>query len=170
LVAKFTIIIAAVAFTMIALILVPRLNTSDDDAANQSQLNLQYSKQNLTRDDAGSLVAASAEVLVIRNDGGATYTKIIGSQSEERSFTLGDEDLKRIRALILGTGFTNIPDADYVAKPGLANFTKYSLKIEVNDKTRTISWVNPEFHDGAVPPIITNAGSLLDDIISRYRR
>ncbi len=167
-VARFPIVIAGVAATMVALILLPGLNAGNDEPSDQSQLNIQYSKQNLTRNQAGSLVASSAELLVVRNDGTATYTRIVGSQTEERSFTLGGEDMKRLRALILGTGFTSIPEADYLQKPGLANITKYTLKIQTDDlKTKTMSWVDPEFHDGPIPPIIINAGSLLDSIVSR---
>jgi hypothetical protein len=169
-VSKFTVVVVAAAAVMIALLVIPRLADDGGQGSreDESQLNLEYSKQYLVRSDSGSLEAASAELLVVGNDGSAKYSRINGSQTMERTFNVDSESLKRIRGLILDTGYLDIPTADYPQKQGLANFTKYTLKVETDGgRSRTFSWVDPDSHEGTVPPIVINVGTQMDDIISR---
>ncbi|MGI0028937.1 MAG: hypothetical protein ACREAQ_04395 [Nitrososphaera sp.] len=161
---KFAIVIAAVAAVMIFLLVVPDFD-SDQPPSAESRLDLEYSRQHIVRTENGSLVAASAELLVIRDDGSATYSKINGTRIDERSFSVESEEMKRLRALI-GMGFMQVPEHDYIQKEGLASFTKYKLVVKSDESSNAVSWVDAGSYEGVVPPLITNIGSQLDGIIS----
>jgi hypothetical protein len=150
---------------MVTLALAPNLSNNRQSETDQSELSLEYSRQHLTRTDAG-LVATSTEVLTIDNDRSAGYTKIMGENTDEKRFATSNEEMKRLKALILGTGFIHITKTDYPQREGLANLTKYTLKVRTSGDMITISWVDPDSLNGTVPPIITNTASQLDAIIS----
>jgi hypothetical protein len=164
---KFLIAIIAIVAVMAALVAVPRIGTQP--AELQHDLSISYSRQNLTRIEDGRLVAASAEDLAIRNDRSATYRNLTGGPPDEKTFTISSEEMNRLKDLIFTTGFMGIvQDADYPQKDGLANLTKYTLRLTSGDNSKTISWVNLEASEGAVPAIVRNIGTQLDDIIERH--
>jgi len=160
---KFLIAIAAVVAVMAALVLLPSFSSAP---ATGKALSLEYSRQNLTRMENGQFVAASAEVLTIENNGSAKYGKLVGPPAE-KEFKINSDDMKRLKDLILETGFMQIPDANYPQKEGLDNVTKYSLKVDADGSTKTINWVDPDSNDN-VPSIIGNIGIQLDGVISKY--
>jgi hypothetical protein len=157
---KFLIAIAGVIAVMAALVLVPRIGSQP------AELQIDYSRQNLTRIEDGRFVAASAEDLIVRNDRSAVYRNLIGAP-DEKAFTIRSEEMNSLKDLILTTGFMQVPGADYQEKEGLANLTRYTLKLESGDSSKTISWVNLEASEAAVPSIVRNIGTQLDAIIER---
>jgi len=165
--AKFAIVIAAAVAAMILLLLAPGFSNNKDPSTDELQMQVEYSRQNLTKTQDGLLVAANSELLVISNDGSATYAKTSGSQTDRQTFSVGSADLKSLRALI-GVGFMQIPQRDYLQKQGVENFTKYTLKVQADGDDNTVSWVDPDYHEGTIPPLIMRIGSQLDDIISRH--
>jgi hypothetical protein len=126
-------------------------------------LSLEYSRQKFVRTEAG-LTAASDEVLAIENGGSATYIKT-GEQLEK--FTVRSEDMKRLKDLILASGFMQIPKTDYPVQEGVANFTKYMLKVQAGNDAKTITWARPTA-GGEIPFLINEAGTRLDTIIERH--
>ncbi len=160
---KFAIGIAAVAAVMIFLLLFPGFESDQPPA--ESRIDLEYSRQHIVRTEGNSLVAATAELLIIKDDGSATYSKINGTGTDEGSFSLDSDDMKRLRALI-EMGFMQVPEHDYVQKEGLASFTKYKLVVTEDGNSNAVSWVDADSYEGVVPPLITNIGSQLDGIIS----
>jgi hypothetical protein len=162
---KFLIAIAGIVAVMAALVLVPRI--VNQPAEQQMELNIEYSRQNLTRMQDGRLVAASAEDLTIRNDLSAVYRNLTG-QPDEKRFMISSEEMSRLKGLILSTGFIQVPGADYPQKDDLGNLTKYTLKLESGGNSETITWVNLEASRTSVPSIVRNIGSLLDAIIERH--
>ena len=167
--AKFPIIIAAVVAVMAALVLLPGLDRQGEPT-DQVQIEIDYTKRNLTRTAGGVLATASAEVLAIRNDGSAEYSRVApeGTISDRQSFSLSGQEMSRLKALF-GSGFMQIPITDYPQREGLANFTKYTVTVKVDGSSKTISWVNPEAYDGTIPPVIANTGSRLDAVIMAGR-
>jgi hypothetical protein len=161
---KFLIVIAAVVAAMAALVLLPSFNSKP--ATDQTQMSLEYSRQHLSRIENGQFAATSAEMLTIGNDGSAKYSKLVGAP-DEKTFRISSDDMKRLKDLILETGFMQIPDANYQQRQGLASVTQYTLKVSAGGSTKTINWVDPNSND-SVPSIIGNVGAQLDDIISRY--
>ncbi len=162
---KFLIVIAAVVAVMAALVLLPSFNKGPA-TTDQTQMSLEYNRQHLSRIENGQFAATSAEVLTIGNDGSAKYRKLVGAP-DEKAFTISSDDLKRLKDLIVGTGFMQIPDANYQQKEGLASVTQYTLKVSADGSTKTINWVDPDSND-SVPSIIGNVGEQLDNIITKY--
>jgi hypothetical protein len=159
---KFLIAIIAVVAVMAALVAVPRIGSQPSE-----ELSIQYTRQNLTRIEDGRLVAASAEDLSIRNDRSATYHNFTG-KPEEKAFTITDEEMNRLKGIIIETGFIQADSASYPEKEGIGNVTRYTLKLTSGDDSRTISWVNLEASESGVPAIVRNIGAQLDAIIERY--
>lgn len=161
---KFLIIIVGIAAVMAALVAMPGIGNKQEDI--QQELIIEYGRQNLTRIEDGRLVAATAEDLVIRNDRSATYRNLIGAP-EAKQFTISSEELNSLKRLVISTGFMQVPGADYSQKEGLTNLTKYTLKLTSSGDSKTITWVNIEATQEAVPSIVRNIGTQLDDIIER---
>jgi len=155
-VSKFVIAIIVGIAIMIALVLFPGFDQTPD----RTRLDLEYSKQLLTRSANGSLFAMNAQLLVIRDDGSATYTNITGSDIKEKDFTVGGEELNSLRGLILETGFMQIPANELPQQEGLGNFTKYTIKAKTDTDERTISWIND------APALIIAIRDPLEGIIS----
>lgn len=154
---KFVLALAGIVAAMAALIALPNLSQPP-----QEPLSVEYSRQHVIRTEQG-LVTQSAELLTIR-DGSATYSPVGG---QERSIPLSGEERGRIRALILETGFLQIPVTNYPQSDSADDFTRYTLRVRTDDVQKTFNWVSPEAHNGVIPPIILNVGSQLDAVIDR---
>jgi hypothetical protein len=154
----FLIAIIAIVAVMAALVLLPGFNSQP--ASNQAQVSVQYTRQQFEKTDSG-LASTNDEVLTIENDGSATYVKT-GGQPDR--FTIGGEDMKLLKDLILESGFMQIPETNYPAQADAANITTYTLKVQAGDDSKTITWARP----GAdVPFLINEAGTRLDAIIEQ---
>jgi hypothetical protein len=162
---KFLIAIAGIVVVMVMLVAVPRIGSQPPEL--QQDLSIDYSRQNLTRIEDDRLVAASAENLIIGNDRSAAYRNLTGA-SGEKSFTISSEEMNRLKGLIIGTGFMQVDEAHYPQKDGLANLTKYTLKLTSGYNSKTITWVNLDASEAAVPAIVRNIGAQLDAIIERH--
>lgn len=160
---KFLIIIIGVVAVMAALVFLPGIGQPDEI---QQDLSIEYSRQNLTRLEDERLVAESAEDLVIRPDRTSVYRNLTGG-SDPRQFMISNEEMNSLKGLVIATGFMQVDGADYPQKEGLANLTKYTLKLRSGADSKTITWVNIEASQGAVPSIVRNIGTHLDDIIDR---
>lgn len=160
---KFVFVIAGIVVVMAVLIALPNVMQPAQD------ITIKYDRQNVTRTD-GTFVATYIESLTIARDGSATYSGYdprLQSIPQEERFTLSNEEFGRIKALVLETGFMDIPTADYLQSDDAGEFTKYALVITTADGQKTFNWVNPEAHEGTIPPIVLNVGAQLDQIASR---
>jgi hypothetical protein len=160
---KFIVIIAGIVAIMAALVAMPRIGSQADI---QEDLSIEYSRQNLTRLEDGRFTATSAEDLVIGNDRSATYRNLTGG-SDSKQFGISSEELDGLKRLVIGTGFMQVPGDDYSQREDLANVTKYKLILTSGDDSKSITWVNLEASEEAVPSIVRNIGAQLDDIIER---
>ena len=161
---KFLIVIAVISAVMAALVFMPGIRSAPPEL--QQDLNMEYSRQNLTRLEDGRFVVASAEDLVIKNDRSATYRNLTGGL-DTKQFTVSGEEWDGLKGLVISTGFMQVPGDDYPQKEGLANLTKYTLRLTSGGSSKTVTWFNLEASQGAVPSIVRNIGSQLDDIIER---
>lgn len=160
---KFAFVIAGVVAVMAILIALPNLTQP------VQEITIKYDKQNVTRTDNTSVVTYSESLTIDRN-GAATYTGYdprVRSLPQEQRFTLSDSEFTSIKSRIFETGFLDIPVTDYPPRAGAGEFTSYSLVVTTDEGQKTFNWVNPEAHDGTIPPIILNTGDRLDQIISR---
>lgn len=158
---KFLIAIIAVVAVMAALVFLPGVGKQDP------QFELDYTISHMTRTEAGLPDLTAREVLSIENDGSALHYTVNGT-TVERKFSLSGEEMKMIRALVLETGFMEIPVTNYPENDGLANFTRYRIEVQAGGDSQVITWVNAHAHNGTVPSLITNIGSQLDAVIKRH--
>jgi hypothetical protein len=161
---KFIIIIAGVVAAMAALVFLPGVGSQPEE---QQDLSIEYSRQNLTRLEDGRLVATVAEDLVIRPDRSAVYRNLTGG-SDARQFTISSDEMNSLKGLVITTGFMQVDGADYPQKEGLGSLTKYTLKLRSGADSKTITWVDIEASQGAIPSIVRNIGAQLDGIIERH--
>jgi len=159
---KFLIAFVCIVAVMAALVLVPGIGSQP--AEFQKDLSIEYSRQNLTRIEDGRLIAASAEDLVIRNDRSAVYRNLTDAP-DVKQFNISSEKMNSLKGLVIATGFIEVEGANYPQKEGLANFTKYTLKLESGAISKTITWVSLEASEVSVPSIVRNIGAQLDAII-----
>ena len=160
---KFLIVIVVIAAVMISLLAAHGIGSKPAEV-NQD-LNIEYSRQNLTRLEDGRLVAATAEDLVINNDRSAVYRNI--TAGSEIRFTISSEELENLKGLVISTGFMQVPGQDYSQREGLVNMTKYTLELTSSSRSKTMTWVDLEASGEAVPSIVRNIGAQLDEIIER---
>jgi hypothetical protein len=156
---KFLIIVAGIVAVMAAVILYPGVSGQDGD------ISITYYRDIVIQTDQGLYDVSGHETLIVKNDGSASHTGPDGQA--EREFTISKEEMKVLKELFLNTGFMQIPKTDYQEKAGLGNFTRYELSVQSEGDSQLIRWVNPEAANEAIPSIIINSGSRLDDIIER---
>ena len=161
---KFVVIIAAIVAVMTALIAIPRIGSEQN--VLEEDLSIEYGRQNLTRLEDGRFQATSADDLVIRNDRSATYRSLIGG-SDTKQFTTSREELAVLKSLLFETGFMQLPGEDYSQRDGVDTVTKYRLTLTSGENSKTVTWVNLEASDEAVPSIVRNIGAQLDQFIER---
>lgn len=161
---KFALVIIGIVAAMAILIALP--SVSQPVAGD---LEIDYSKQRLSKigDD---FVATKVELLGISNDGAATYSETdprLKILPVEERFTVSGDDYRKLRGLILDTGFIEIPRTDYLqVAEGVDGYTKYRLTVRSGETQKTFNWVDA-YKGGTVPYLIETAGSSLDAIAER---
>ena len=163
---KFAIVIIGVVAAMAVLIALP--SVSQPVAGD---LKIDYSKQrhSMKGDD---FVVTRVELLSISNDGSATYSETdprLKILPVEERFTVSGDDYRKLRSLILDTGFIEIPRTDYLrVAEGVDEYTKFTLTVRSGEIQKTFNWVDA-YEGGTVPYLIETAGSSLDAIAERRK-
>jgi len=113
-------------------------------------------------------VAYSTQVLTIDNDGLVQYTEIKDgvNQSLVKS-SINEAQLQKLTALIKETGFMSIPKESFPVKDDVKSYTKFTIKITLNDAKTQIFWPEQDATEKFIPPIITMLESELDEIIKK---
>ncbi|MGI0020128.1 MAG: hypothetical protein ACREAY_06635 [Nitrososphaera sp.] len=158
---KFALVIIGIVAAMAVLIALP----SATQQPVAGDLEIDYSKQRLSK-IGNDFVATKVELLSISNDGSATYSETdprLKILPVEERFTVSGDDYRKLRDLILETGFIEIPRTDYLeVAGGIDEYTKYRLTVRSGDSQKTFNWVDA--YEGTVPYLIETAGSSLDAI------
>jgi len=143
---------------------IPNVAVNSEDV-----ITLEYTKEHLKKISFGltqSIGADTAEVLVIQNDGSATYSLTKNGNSEpDIKYQLTSDGLKQLKSLIKETGFMAIPDTDFQVKPDLNEYEKYGIQVALNGQTVNLHWPDENSSQQFIPPIITQVQSNLDGII-----
>ena len=113
-------------------------------------------------------VADMTQVLIIDNDGNVQYTEVKDgvNQSLFKS-SISDEQLQKLTAMIKETGFMSIPKESFPIKEDVESYTKFTVKITLNDARTQIFWPEQDATEKFIPPIVTAVESELVDIISK---
>ena len=113
-------------------------------------------------------VADMTQVLIIDNDGDVQYTEVKDgvNQSLVKS-SISNEQLQKLTAMIKETGFMSIPKESFPINEDVESYTKFTVKITLNDARTQIFWPEQDATEKFIPPIVTAVESELVDIISK---
>ena len=156
------------------LIAIPMLTSTDIPISainSNDKLEIEFTKHDLRIVSFGvtdKTIADSTQVLTIENDGIVQYTEIKDgiNQSQIKS-SISDEQLQKLTALIKETGFMSIPKESFPIKDDVESYTKFTIKITLNDARTQIFWPEQDATEKFIPPIVTMLESELDGIISQ---
>ena len=113
-------------------------------------------------------VADTTQLLTIENDGTIQYTEIKdGVNQSQITTSISDEQLQKLTAMIKETGFMSIPKESFPIKDGVESYTKFTMKITLNDAKTQIFWPEQDATEKFIPPIVTMLESELEGIISQ---
>jgi len=156
------------------LIAIPMLTSTDIPISainSNDKLEIEFTKHDLRIVSFGvtdKAVADSTRVLIIENDGTIQYTEIKdGVNKSQITSSISYEQLQKLTALIKETGFMSIPKESFPIKDDVEIYTKFTIKITLNDARTQIFWPEQDATEKFIPPIITMLESELDGIISQ---
>ena len=170
----FVLAICAIPVIFALLIVIPMLTSTDIPISainSNDKLEIEFTKHDLRIVSFGvtdKAVADSTRVLIIENDGTVQYTEIKdGVNKTQITSSISDEQLQKLTALIKETGFMSIPKESFPIKDDVEIYTKFTIKITLNDARTQIFWPEQDATEKFIPPIITMLESELDGIISQ---
>ena len=156
------------------LIAIPMLTSTDIPISainSNDKLEIEFTKHDLRIVSFGvtdKAVADSTRVLIIENDETIQYTEIKdGVNKSQITSSISDEQLQKLTALVKETGFMSIPKESFPIKDDVEIYTKFTIKITLNDARTQIFWPEQDATEKFIPPIITMLESELDGIISQ---
>jgi len=166
--------ICAIPVIFALLIAIPMLTMKEipTSAINPSdKIQIEFTKHDLRIVSFGvteKTVADTTQLLTIENDGTIQYTEIKDgvNQSQVKS-SISDEQLQKLTAMIKETGFMSIPKESFPIKDGVESYTKFTVKITLNDAKTQIFWPEQDATEKFIPPIVTMLESELEGIINQ---
>ena len=164
--------ICAIPVIFALLIAIPMLTMKEipTTAINPSdKIQIEFTKHDLRIVSFGvteKTVADTTQLLTIENDGTIQYTEIKDgvNQSQVKS-SISDEQLQKLTAMIKETGFMSIPKESFPIKDDVETYTKFTMKITLNDAKTQIFWPEQDATEKFIPPIVTMLESELEEII-----
>jgi len=115
-------------------------------------------------------IADNTQVLTIENDGTVQYTEIKdGVNKSQFTSSISNEQLQKLSAMIKETGFMSLPGGSFPIKDDVESYTKFTIKITLNDAKTQIFWPEQDATEKFIPPIVTMLESELEDIINQIR-
>jgi len=168
--------IAAIPVILAILIIIPMVTMEEipTSAINSyDNIQIEFTKHDLRLVSFGvtdKTLADSTQVLIIEDDGTIQYTEIKDgvSQSQIQS-SISDEQLQKLTAMIKETGFMSIPKESFPIKDDIESYTKFTVKITLNDEKIQIFWPEQDATEKFIPPIVTAVEDELVDIIGGIR-
>ncbi len=117
------------------------------------------------------LIPQKSEILSISDDGSLKYTlSTPDSVPIEKSMTLDKSQITKITALVKETGFMQLPIDSIQADDSKTEYTKFSLKVTLNGKTKQIQWPEQNATSAFVPPLVSNVEFELEKLINQTRQ
>ena len=168
--------IGSIPVILAILIVIPMLTMEEipTSAINSNdKIGIEFTKHDLRVVSFGvteKSVADMTQVLIIENDGSVQYTEVKDgvNQSLVKS-SISDAQLQKLTAMIKETGFMSIPKESFPIKEDVESYTKFTVKITLNDARTQIFWPEQDATEKFIPPIITMLESELEEIINGIR-
>ena len=172
----FVIGIAAIPVILAILIVIPMVTMEEipTSAINSyDNIHIEFTKHDLRVVSFGitdKTLADNTQVLIIENDGSVQYTEVKdGANQSQIKSSISDEQLQKLSAMIKETGFMSIPKESFPIKEDVESYTKFTVKITLNDARTQIFWPEQDATDKFIPPIVTAVEDELVGIIDGIR-
>ena len=156
------------------LIAIPMLTSTDIPISainSNDKLEIEFTKHDLRIVSFGvtdKTIADNTHVLTIENDGTVQYTEIRdGVNRSQITSSISNEQLQKLTAMIKETGFMSIPKESFPIKDDVETYTKFTMKITLNDVKTQIFWPEQDATEKFIPPIVTMLESELEGIINQ---
>ena len=170
----FVLAMCAIPVIFAILIVIPMLTMEEipTSAINSSdRIHVEFTKHDLRIVSFGvteKTVADITQILTVENDGTVQYTEIKdGVNQSQITSSISNEQLQKLTALIKETGFMLIPKESFPIKDGVESYTKFTIKITLNDERTQIFWPEQDATEKFIPPIVTMLESELEGIINQ---
>ena len=167
-----TLAIGAIPVIFAILIVVPMVTMTDIPISainSNDNVNIEFTKHDLRVVSFGvtdKTIADNTQVLTIENDGTVQYTEIRdGVNKSQITNSISNEQLQKLSAMIKETGFMSIPKESFPIKDDVESYTKFTVKITLNDAKTQIFWPEQDATEKFIPPIVTMLESELEEII-----
>ena len=168
--------ICAIPVIFALLIVIPMFTSTEIpiSAINSSdKIYIEFTKHDLRIVSFGvtdKTVADSTQVLTIENDGVIQFTELKDDVNQSQiTSSISNERLQKLTAMIKETGFMVIPKESFPIKDDVDSYTKFTIKITLNDAKTQIFWPEQDATEKFIPPIVTMLESELEGIISQIR-
>ena len=165
-------VVAAIPVILAILIVIPMLTMEEipTSAINSNdKIGIEFTKHDLRIVSFGvteKTIADTTQVLIIENDGTVQFTEIKdGSNQSQFTSSISNEQLQKLTAMIKETGFMSIPKESFPIKEDVESYTKFTVKITLNDARTQIFWPDQDATEKFIPPIVTMLESELEEII-----
>jgi hypothetical protein len=117
------------------------------------------------------LIPQRSEILSISDDGTLKYTlSISNSPPIEKTILLEKSQVTKLTALVKETGFMQLPIDSIQADNTKTEYTKFSLKVTLNGKTKQIQWPEQNATSAFIPPLVSNVEFELEKLINQTRQ
>ena len=170
----FVIGIAAIPVILAILIVIPMVTMEEipTSAINPNDnIYIEFTKHDLRVVSFGvteKSVADTTQVLIIENDGSVQYTEVKDGVNQALvKSSISDEQMQKLSAMLKETGFMSILKESFPIKDDVEKYTKFAIKITLNDAKTQIFWSDQDSTEKFIPPIITAVEEELVDIISK---
>ena len=170
------VIVATIPVILAILIVIPMITMEEipTSAINSSdKIHIEFTKHELRIVSFGvtdKTIADSTQVLTIDNDGAVQYTEVKdGVNQSLLKSSISDAQLQKLTAMIKETGFMSIPKESFPIKDDVESYTKFTIKITLNDARTQIFWPDQDATEKFIPPIVTAVEDELVGIIDGIR-
>ena len=168
--------VAAIPAFFAILIVIPMITMEEipTSAINSNDnVHIEFTKHDLRVISFGvteKSVVDMTQILIIENDGTAQYTEVMDGVNQSLvKNSISEGQLQKLTAMIKETGFMSIPKESFPVKDDVEKYTKFAIKITLNDAKTQIFWSNQNATEKFIPPIITAVEDELVGIIDGIR-
>jgi hypothetical protein len=117
------------------------------------------------------LAPQKSEILTVSDDGVLKYAISVPDSSPiEKTLTLPKGNVTKLTALVKETGFMQLPIDNISADESQIEFTKFSLKVTLNGRTKQIQWPEQNATSTFIPPLVSNVELELEKLIDYARQ
>lgn len=167
-------IAAAIPIILAILIAIPMIFNPQVpfSAANaDDKISIELIKYDLKKISLGvtdRITPQKSEILTISDEGALKYViSTPDSEPIEKTMTLGKDQVTRLTALVKETGFMQLPFDSIPADESQTQYTKFSLKVTLNGKTKQIQWPEQNATSSFIPPLVSNVEAELEKLITQ---